>query len=303
MKLLAVSTPSHLKDARTTQSIMLDMLIALAPALVASVVIFGFRALLVTLVCVAAAVLSEFLFEKGVKKPVTISDLSAVVTGLLLSFTLPASIPLWIAGLGSVIAIVVVKQLFGGIGQNFANPAITARVVLLISFGGAMSSWTIDGVSSATPLAILQGADASLPSMVDMLLGRHAGSLGETCAVALLLGLVYLLARKVITWHIPAAYLATVAVFSLCAGQNIPYQLLSGGLLLGAVFMATDYSTSPATGTGKLIFGVGCGLLTMLIRLWGSNPEGVSYAILLMNIVAPHIEKLTRRKALGGDKA
>ena len=303
MKLLAVSTPSHLKDKTCTRIIMQDVLIALAPALVASVVIFGVRALLVTLVCVAAAVLSEFLFEKGVKKPVTISDLSAVVTGVLLSFTLPVSIPLWIAGLGSVIAIIVVKQLFGGIGQNFANPAITARIVLLISFGEAMSTWTIDGVSSATPLAILQGADGALPSMAGMLFGSHAGSLGETCAVALLLGLVWLLARKVITWHIPAAYLATVAVFSLCAGQSVSYQLLSGGLLLGAIFMATDYSTSPVTASGKLIYGVGCGLLTMLIRLWGSSPEGVSYAILLMNIVTPHIDKLTRHKALGGDKA
>lgn len=303
MKLLSVSANPHIRDNSSTQSIMRDVLIALAPALVASVVIFGIRALLVTVVCVAVAVLSEYIFEKGVKRAVTVSDLSAAVTGVLLSFCLPYDIPLWIAGLGSVIAIIVVKQLFGGIGQNFANPAATGRIILLISFGGAMSSWKLDGVSSATPLAIMQGTvPGQLPSLTQMFLGNHAGSLGETCALALLIGGIYLLARRVISWHIPVAYLATVAVFSLCAGQSVPYQLISGGLLLGAFFMATDYSTSPLTAVGKLVYGVGCGLLTMLIRLWGSNPEGVSYAILLMNILTPHIDKLTMHKALGGAK-
>ncbi|MEG2097372.1 MAG: RnfABCDGE type electron transport complex subunit D [Pseudoflavonifractor sp.] len=301
MKLLAVSSSPHIRDSANTQTIMRDVLIALLPALVASVIIFGFRALLVTIVCIVAAVASEFIFEKGVKRPVTISDLSAVVTGTLLAFCLPVSVPLWIAGLGSVIAIVVVKQLFGGIGHNFANPAITARIVLLISFGTEMSAWTVDGVASATPLATLVGGAAgALPSLPEMFLGNHAGSLGETCALALLIGLVYLLVRKVISWHIPVAFIGTVALFSLVAGQNTPYQLMAGGLLLGAIFMATDYSTCPLTTTGKLIYGVGCGLLTMIIRIWGSNPEGVSYAILLMNILTPHINHLTAHKPLGG---
>ncbi len=297
MKLLVTPAP-HIRDKETTQSIMLDVVIALLPALVASVVIFGIRALIVTAVCVIAAVLSEFLFEKGVKRPNTIQDLSAVVTGILLAFCLPVDIPLWIAALGSVIAIVVVKQLFGGIGQNFANPAATARVILLIcSFGGAMTSWTIDGVSVATPLA-----DGVIPpSVTTLFLGRHGGCLGETCAAALLIGGIYLLIRKVISWHIPVAYLGTVAVVSLAAGQDLALQLLGGGLLLGAFFMATDYTTSPMTNEGKLVYGVGCGLLTMMIRLWGATPEGVSYAILLMNILTPHIDKLTMHKALGGD--
>ncbi len=300
MKLLTVTPAPHIRDKDTTQSIMLDVIIALLPALVASVVIFGIQALIVTAVCVVSAVLAEALFEKGVKKPVTISDLSAVVTGLLLAFCLPV-LPvkdLWIAALGSVIAIVVVKQLFGGIGQNFANPAATARVVLLISFGSVMSPWTADSISGATPLA--GGVN---PGLTGMLLGQHAGCLGETCAAALLVGGIYLLIRKVISWHIPVTYLATVAVVSLVAGQDITLQLLGGGLLLGAFFMATDYTTSPMTKEGQLIYGVGCGLLTMMIRLWGSTPEGVSYAILLMNILTPHIDKLTRHKALGGGEA
>lgn len=302
MKLLSVSGSPHIRDNACTRTVMQDVLIALLPALAASVWIFGVQALLVTVVCVVAAVGSEFLFELGVKRPITVTDLSAAVTGVLLAFCLPVSIPLWMAALGSVIAVVVVKQLFGGIGENFANPAITGRIVLLICFGEAMSTWTIDGVTSATPLGVLtSGTTGGLPGMTDMLLGQHAGSLGETCAIALLLGGVYLVARKIISWHIPVAYIGTVAIFSLAAGQNLPYQLMGGGLLLGAIFMATDYSTSPITSSGKLIYGVGCGLLTMVIRIWGSSPEGVSYAILLMNILAPHIDKLTRHKPLGGD--
>ncbi len=298
MKSLNLSCSPHIRDNITTRAIMLDVLVALTPALAASVLIFGGRALLVSVVCVVCAVASEYLFEKGVKRPVTITDLSAAVTGLLLAFCLPVSIPLWMAGLGSVIAIVVVKQLFGGIGKNFANPAITARILLLVSFGGAMTTWTIDGVSSATPLG-----GGSLPSLANFFLGRHAGSLGETCTVALLLGGVYLLVRRVITWHIPVAYIGSVVLFTLVAGQDLSLQILGGGLMLGAFFMATDYSSSPTTSSGKLIYGVGCGLLTMIIRIWGSAPEGVSYAILLMNILAPHIDRLTRTMPLGGDLA
>ena len=300
MKLLSVTPAPHIWAKDDTQAIMRDVLIALAPAFFASIVIFGVPALLVTVVCVAAAVLSEFIFEKAVKRPVTIRDLSAVVTGVLLSFCLPYDIPLWIAALGSVIAIVVVKQLFGGIGQNFANPAITARVVLLIcGFNGAMTTFNLDGVSSATPLA----DGAANPGFMTMFLGNHAGSLGETCALALLIGGVYLLVCKVISWHIPVAYIGTVAVISLIANLDLSVQLLGGGLLLGAFFMATDYTTSPMTNVGKLIYGVGCGLLTMMVRLWGATPEGVSYAILLMNILTPHIDKLTKHKAFGGEKA
>ncbi len=305
MKLLTVSPAPHVREGSTTQTIMRDVLIALLPALVASAVIFGYKALLVTLVCVAFSVGAEYVCEKICKKPITISDLSAAVTGVLLSFTLPSEIPLWIAAVGSVAAIVMAKQLFGGIGQNFANPAIVGRVVLLISFGEVMSTYppVVDGVSAATPLGIMAGsAQGTLPSLMDMFLGNRPGCLGETCTVALLVGAAYLLYRKVISWHIPAAYLATVAVFALIMKQDVPMHIMAGGLILGAFFMATDYSTSPMTNTGKLIYGVGCGLLTMLIRLWGSNPEGVSYAILLMNILTPHIEKLTRNKPLGGGK-
>ena len=263
------------------------MIIALVPALIASNVIFGLRALLVTATCVSVAVLSEYIFQKGMKKPVTVNDLSAVVTGLLLSFCLPVGIPLWIAALGSVIAIIVVKQLFGGIGYNFANPAITARVILLISFGIEMTTFaSVDGVSHATPLS------GGNPGLQTMLLGMRSGALGETCAVALLAGGIYLLIRKVISWHIPVAYIGTVAIIAAVTGQDITVQLLGGGLILGAFFMATDCNTSPLATSGKLVYGVGCGLLTMMIRLLGASPEGVSYAILLMNILTPHIDKI-----------
>ncbi len=284
-------------DRVASRKMTLDVIIALIPALIASIIIFGLRALLITALCVIVAVLAEFIFEKALKKPVTIGDLSAVVTGMLLAFCLPVSIPLWIAGLGSVVAIIVVKQLFGGIGQNFANPALTARVILLISFGMEMSNCTIDGVTSATPLA---GVKVEL---MDLFLGNHAGSLGETCIVALLIGAIYLLVRKVISWHIPVAYLVTVAVISLVTGENVLVHLMGGGLLLGAVFMATDPTTSPKSGLCKIVYGVGCGLLTMMIRLLGTTAEGVSYAILLMNILTPHIEKLGAGKTAGGDAA
>ena len=297
MKLQVVSSAPHIWGKDSTATIMRDVLIALVPALLASIWIFGMRTLAVTIVCVAVAMLAEDLFERAVGRPSTVNDLSAAVTGTLLAFCLPADIPYWVAGLGSVIAIVVVKQLFGGIGQNFANPAITARVILLLcGFGGAMTTFQVDGVTAATPLA-----DGGVyPGLQAMLLGNRGGSLGETCAIALLLGGAYLLYRRVITWHIPVTYLGTVLVVSLLAGQNIGLQMFGGGLMLGAFFMATDYTTSPMTDKGKLIYGVGCGLLTMMIRLWGSVPEGVSYAILLMNILTPHIDRLVRVKPLGG---
>lgn len=291
-------TAPQISDRAATRKMTLDMIIALVPAFIASIVIFGLRALLVTLVCVIIAVLAEFVFQKAMKKPVTVGDLSAIVTGMLLSFCLPVNIPLWIAGLGSIVAIIVVKQLFGGIGQNFANPAITARVILLISFGIEMTNFATDTVSHATPLA----SNAN-PGFMSLFLGTRGGCLGETCALALLIGGIYLIIRKTISWHIPVAYLATVAVLSLITGQDVLLQLMGGGLLLGAIFMAPDPTTSPRSGLCKIVYGVGCGLLTMMIRLLGATPEGVSYAILLMNILTPHIEKIGRRKAAGGDAA
>ncbi len=301
-KLISAVSP-HFSGKRTTQNIMLDVIIALLPAAAASVVIFGWRSLLVISVCVGVCVLSEFLFEKLCKRENTITDLSAVVTGLLLSFNLPVSIPLWQAAFGSIAAIIVVKQLFGGIGQNFANPAITARIIMLQAFGSAMAAWTkpvtSDVVSTATPLALAAKGD-NMPSYVTLLLGNHPGCLGETCAAALIAGGLYLLLRGVISWHIPFAFIATVAFMSFVCGHDVIYQLLSGGLLLGAFFMATDYSTSPSTPWGKIIFGIGCGLITILIRFWGNLPEGVSFSILIMNILTPYISKLTRNRPLTG---
>lgn len=304
MEHLNVSVSPHFFGKRTTQNIMLDVIIALIPALIASVIIFGWRSLLITGVCTACCILSEYVFRKISKKDNTISDLSAVVTGLLLAFNLPVTIPIWQAIIGSVTAIIVVKQLFGGIGQNFANPAVTARIIMLIAFSGNMTNWTfpqnsVDALSGATPLAAASQGLSSNVNYMTLFLGNHGGCLGETCALAIILGGIYLLIRKVITWHIPVAFISTVAAMSFLCGKDTIYQLLSGGLLLAAFFMATDYSTSPSTPWGKIIFGIGCGLITILIRFWGSLPEGVSYSILLMNILTPYISKLTRQKPLG----
>ncbi len=308
-KKLTVSASPHVRSPHTATGIMLDVIIALIPALIAAIVIFGTQVLLVTLVCVGSAVLSEYLCRKVMKRHQTIGDLSAVVTGLLLAFNLPVSIPLWIAALGSIIAIVVVKQMFGGIGQNFVNPALAARIILLVSFPSKMTGWTLDGVTTATPLASLKSGEvisAELPSMVDMLLGKHGGCLGEVCSVALILGGIYLIVRKVISPAIPLSYIGTVAVFMLLAGKGsfefTAYQLLSGGLLIGAIFMATDYTTSPVSFKGKIIFGIGCGLITAAIRVFGGYPEGVSFSIIIMNILVPHIERLTTAKPFGTPK-
>lgn len=302
MSELFVSVSPHIHSPRTTQTIMRDVLIALCPALIASCVIYGLRALLVTVVCVVSCVLLEGLYQKGMKQPITIQDGSAAVTGMLLAMNLPVTIPLWQAVFGCLVAIIVVKQLFGGLGKNFANPAIVGRVVLFLAFTGSMTNWVYpDAVSSATPLALLSaGATDQLPTLWNMLWGWHGGCLGETCSIALLLGGVYLIVRKVITWHIPVAFVGTVFVLTALLGQHPVYQVLSGGLLLGAFFMATDYVTSPPTPWGKVVFGVGCGLITVLIRVWGSYPEGVSFAILLMNILNPYITSWTRNKPIGG---
>lgn len=298
---LRLSISPHIHSGRSTAGIMRDVLISLAPAAIAGTVIFGIRALLVIAVCVGASVGFEALFNLIAKKEQTVGDLSAAVTGLLLALNIPARTPIWQCVIGALFAIIVVKCLFGGIGANPVNPAITARVFMLVSFSSiATASYPtiVDTASGATPLA----AD-KLPKLTDLLLGLHGGAIGETCAIALLVGFVYLLVRKVISWHLPVTFIGTVFVFSLFMEKfdftSALGLILSGGLILGAVFMATDYVTSPATAWGKVIFGLGAGLITCLIRYFGTYPEGVSFAILFMNILTPYIDVWTRRKVLG----
>ena len=304
-KMLHLSVSPHAHCGRSTTTIMRDVLIALAPATVAGVVIFGLRSLLVILACVASCVAFEALFNKIVNKEQTIGDLSAIVTGLLLALNLPANLPIWQCVVGSAFAILVVKCLFGGLGCNVVNPAITARVFMLISFASVgTAAFPVDATAGATPLVDLAAGNAV--DLKTLLLGTHGGAIGETCAIALVLGFLYLIVRNVITWHIPVSFIGSVFVLSLLVEGNATDALamvLSGGLLLGAIFMATDYVTSPATPAGKLIFGLGCGFITFLIRYYGSYPEGVSFAILLMNILNPYIDKLTAHKVFGGKKA
>ena len=307
---LTLSVSPHIHSGRKTSRIMLDVLIALLPTTVAGTVIFGWRALLVVAVCVAACVGFEAIFNLLCKKTCTVGDLSAAVTGLLLALNLPANIPLWQCVVGSLIAIVVVKGLFGGLGCNPVNPAITARVFMLVSFSAmttAAMPTVVDTVAGATPLSAPAGE--ALPSITDLLWGLHGGAIGETCVVALLLGFVYLLIRRVITWQLPVTFIATVFLCSFFLegmdAMNALAMILSGGLFIGAIFMATDYVTSPATAWGKVIFGLGAGLITVLIRYYGSYPEGVSFAILFMNILTPYISRWTHRRVLltGGDRA
>ncbi len=303
---LHISVSPHIHSKRTTQKIMLDVLIALLPVTIAGIVIFGITSLAVIAVCVGVAVLSEFLFNVIVKKQQTISDLSAAVTGLLLALNLPSNVPLWQAAVGSLFAIIIVKCLFGGIGRNVVNPAITARVFMLVAFSSlTKAAFPLDSTAGATPLALL-AEDKTAVSLQDLFLGNVGGAIGETCSAALLIGGIYLLVRKVISWHIPVAFIGTTFIFSLALHEfDFMFALslvLSGGLLLGAIFMATDYVTSPTTPLGKLIFGIGAGLITVLIREWGIYPEGVSFAILIMNILNPYIDSLTARKMFGGAK-
>ncbi len=299
--LLNVSSSPHIRHADTTRGIMADVLIALAPACVYGCVLFGLHALAVLLTCVAFALLSEFVWNKALHKPNSLGDLSAVVTGLLLGMNLPSTMPLWMAAIGSIAAIIVVKQMFGGIGCNFANPAIAARIILLVSFPSAMTDFAeplSDTVTSATPLA----AENGLYTLKTLFFGMHSGTIGETSAFLLLIGGLYLIVRRVITPVIPVCFIGTVALLSFCAGQNALYAILSGGLMLGAIFMATDYTTTPITPLGKAVFAVGCGVITFVIRQFGSLPEGVSYSILLMNILVPHINRFTLRKPFGAVK-
>ena len=309
MKNLVVSASPHFHTKTTTQTIMRDVLIALAPASVAAVVLFGLKALLVLAICVASCVASEFVFNLIVKKKQTVCDLSACVTGALLGLSLPASVGVWHCIVGSVFAIVVVKCLFGGIGCNFANPAVTARVFMLIAFTTSVAGGTTtvfenaDLVSSATPLALIKADKTdALPSFLDMLIGNRSGAIGEACIIALVLGGIYLIVRKVIGWQTPVIFIATVFVLSLAITQDFTlslYEVLGGGVVIAAFFMATDYSTTPINQLGKMVFAFGCGLITVLIRFWGSYPEGVSFAVLLMNILSPYIEKLCAKKPLG----
>lgn len=308
---LIVSSSPHVRDTRTTSKIMLDVIIAMIPAAIVAICVFGIQALLVLIYCVASAVLTEYVIEKILKKPVTISDLSAVVTGMLLAFNLPYSAPWWMCVVGGVFAIGVVKQAFGGLGANFMNPALAARAFLLACWPTRMTGTAFipDGITTATPLGIIkEGLDASmLPSMMDMFLGVNGvfGAIGEISALALLIGGIYLICRKVISWRIPVTYLATVFVLELCFGAGFSgalYQIFAGGLMLGAFFMATDYVSSPNTVLGQFIFAFGCGLITVIIRQFGGYPEGVSYSILLMNVAAPLIQRYTAPRIYGIQK-
>ena len=305
MSNLTVSSSPHIRQNTTTQRVMVDVIIALMPALIASVIIFGYRALVVTGVCVACCVLLEFLWQKLMHKKVTVNDLTAVVTGILLAYNLPVGIPIWQAIIGCIVAIIGVKQLFGGVGKNFVNPAITGRIVMFLAFSVSMTTWVFpDAVSTATPLALIStGQVDQLPSLMDMFLGVRGGCLGETSVLALLLGGIYLVIRRVITWHTPVVYIGTVFLFTLALGQQPVYQIMSGGLMLGAIFMATDYVTTPYTAIGKVVFALGAGILTVIIRVYGNYPEGVSYSILLMNILTPYINRIRITRPVGGAKA
>ncbi|MEE1184694.1 MAG: RnfABCDGE type electron transport complex subunit D [Acutalibacteraceae bacterium] len=297
--MLTVSSSPHLKHPDTTSGIMLDVIIALAPAAIYGCILFGIRALLLIFTCIISAVLAEYIWCKLLKKPVSIGDLSAVVTGLLLAMNLSSAVPIWIAAIGSAVAIIVVKQMFGGLGFNFANPAITARIVLLVSFPSYMAEFLepvmYDAVTSATPLV----REAGAYTFNELFFGMHGGCIGETSAFLLIVGGLYLILRRVINPIIPVCFIGTVALFSLIFGENVIQQVFGGGLILGAIFMATDYTTSPTTNKGKLIFGIGCGLLTFVIRRFASLPEGVSSSILLMNILVPYINKATLTKPFG----
>ena len=307
-ELLHVSSNPHVRTKDTTSSIMLDVIIAMLPTTLFGIYNFGARAAALILICILTCVAAEGIYEYLMHKTLTIGDLSAVVTGILLALNLPVQLPIWMAMVGSVFAIIVVKQLFGGIGQNFMNPALAARCFLLLSFTGPMTNFAskyLDGVSGATPLAVLKNGGA--PDLMDMFVGQTAGTIGETSALALIIGGVYLIVRKVISYHIPVYYIGTVVIFTgiyaAVTGQDlvsfVAAHLFGGGLLLGAFFMATDYVTSPITPNGKIVFGIVLGLLTSIFRLFGPSAEGVSYAIIFSNLLVPLIERVTWPRAFG----
>ena len=305
---LILSSSPHIHTRDSSRRIMLDVIIALLPAAIAGVIIFGAKALGVIAACVITAVVSEALFNLVVHKQQTVGDLSAVVTGLLLALNLSTNVAIWQCVVGSAFAIVVVKCLFGGLGKNFANPAITGRVFMLLAFstvaGGAKPA-VVELVSSATPLELLAQGSENAPSLMELFLGLHGGAIGETCCLALLLGFAWLLFRRVIKWHVPVIFIGTVFVLYLVftgSFQMALAEILAGGLFIGAIFMATDYVTSPITLKGKMVFALGCGLVTFIIRYFCAYPEGVSFSILAMNILTPYIEKFTANTPLGGSK-
>ena len=308
MATLSLRPAPHIHSGASTNRIMLDVILALLPATAGAVVIFGIKSLAVIAACVIAAVGTEFLFNLITRRKQTVGDLSAVVTGLLLALNLSTNVPVWQCVIGSVFAILFVKCVFGGLGHNFANPAITGRVFMLVAFSqvaGGAAPTIVDVVSSATPLEQLAQGASDLPSLLDMFLGLHGGAIGETCILALLIGYVYLVARKVIRWYVPAVFVATVFVCYLAATGDVMlalYEILAGGLFLGAIFMATDYVTTPITNQGRVVFALGCGIITFIIRFFCSYPEGVSFSILIMNLLTPYIEKWTAHKILGGVK-
>lgn len=301
--MLTVSQAPHIRSNQSVKKIMLDVIIALIPSMIGSVYFYGIDAIRLILVTVVSAVVFEVLIQKMFKKEIRVNDLSAVVTGILLAFNLPAGAPWWVAVFGAGFAIIIVKELFGGIGSNFMNPALAARAALVASWPGIMSAYiNPDGMSSATPLTILKNGSGSLPSIQRMLIGDIGGVIGETSAILLLIGAAYLIIRQIIDWKIPVIYIITTSIVLVLFGVNasdIIYHILGGGLILGAFFMATDYSSSPVTPKGRIIFALGCGILTALIRIKSNMPEGVSYAILIMNVASPVIEKWTKPRVFG----
>ena len=313
---LVVSSAPHLVTNMDTSRIMLMVLIGLAPSFLVSIYVFGARVIALTAVCIAASMFFEWAWNKLMHKPQTVGDLSAAVTGTLIAFNVPSGLPYWIAIVGCFVAIIVVKQLYGGIGKNVVNPAITARIVLFISFATQMTTWPLprmaaDATSTATPLGILAEGGAELPSNMQMFLGFIGGSMGEVSALALLIGGLFLIWKKIISPIIPCCFIGTVFVFALIyyaatgdgnALQMAIFHICAGGVMLGAFFMATDYVTSPLLPMGKVIFGIGCGLITMVIRLWGQYPEGVSFSILIMNCLTPLIEDFCQKRLYGGAK-
>ena len=305
-KNLAVSSSPHLRSGASTRRIMQEVCLALAPAGIAGIVLFGAHAAALIAASVITCVLSEFIYQKLAKEKTTIGDWSAVVTGLLLAYNLPANAPIWLAVVGGVIAIVLVKQMFGGIGSNFMNPALTARAILFVSWSSLMSSYpqttfAVDATSSATPLALMGAGSVADVNLWNLVIGNCSGVLGETCKLAIIAGGVYMLIRRIIDWRIPVTFIGTVFLCYLLkdGAEMAVYQIFAGGLMLGAFFMATDYATSPVTGIGKLIMGVGCGILLFVIRAYASYPEGCSFAILFMNVVTPLIDKFTMPKPFG----
>ncbi len=308
---LTVSPSPHVYRGKTTSSLMIDVLIALCPAAIWGVVAFGWRAALVLGLCVVSCVLFEWLTQLLLRRPITVGDCSAAVTGLLLGMNLSPSVPIYIPIVGSVFAIVVVKQLFGGIGKNIMNPALAARVFLMLAWTTPMTQFPsafagVDAVASATPLASVGAGDLTAYSLLDLFLGRSGGCIGEISALLLIVGGIYLIVRRVISWYLPASFLGTVALltflFPIGGAERLPFMLaslFSGGLMLGAFFMATDYVTCPVTRLGKVIYGVGCGLLVVFIRYFGGYPEGVSFAILIMNAFVWYLDMFTRPRVYG----